>query len=353
MSTVPEKGIPVGIYEIESYLPEKVLTSREIALMSGLDQNTMEGKLGIRALHLAGESECVSDLAVAASERLLESTGFPRSDIDGVVLCTQNPDYKLPTTACLVQDRLGLSKSCLAFDINQGCSGYPYGLAIGASLINSGICRNLLLIMSETYSKVISYKDKTVCGLFGDGAAATLLRKTPEGAGLISFHFGTDGSGYDRLIVPAGGSRLPCNDQTRVPAQDADGSSRSLEQIRMHGRDIFEFMNRVVPGSVQAALDQAGLSMEEVKLFVFHQANKYMLEFLFRKMKLSPERTVVCMEDIGNTVSASIPIALKSAVRENRVQRGDVIVLCGFGVGLSWATAVVRWYGREAWDGNQ
>jgi 3-oxoacyl-[acyl-carrier-protein] synthase III len=341
--------LPVGIYGIEYFLPEKVLTSEQIAAASGLDRNIMESKLGIRSLHIASETECASDLAFAASEKLLAETGFPRSDIDGIVLCTQNPDYKLPTTACLLQNRLGLKKSCLAFDINQGCSGYPYGLAVGASLMNAGVSRNLLLVMAETYSKVVSYKDKTVCGLFGDAAAATLLRRTTNGYGILSLHFGTDGSGYDRLIVKAGGARHPSTDETRAVTQDAGGNFRSLENIQMYGRDIFEFMMREVPGSVYAALEKAGVGKQDVKLFVFHQANKYMLEFLFRKMGLPAEKTIVCMEEVGNTVSASIPIALKCALQQKRVDSGDILVLCGFGVGLSWATAVLRWCPADHW----
>lgn len=342
------KAIPVGIFAIEYHLPEKVLTSDDIASMSGLDRATMETKLGIKSLHICTKEECASDLAVAASEKLFASTGFPREKVDAIVLCTQNPDYKLPATACLVQNRLRLEKDCLAFDINQGCSGYPYGLAVGASLINSGICRDVLLIMSETYSKAISYKDKTVCGLFGDAAASSLLRPTSKG-GVLGFHFGTDGSGYDRLILPAGGSRLPSNHETQVVTQDSDGNCRSLEHIRMRGRDIFEFMDRVVPASVVCALERAGLGMEDVKLFVFHQANKYMLEYLFRKMKIPAEKTIVDMEQTGNTVSASIPIALKHALSQGRVQPGDVVVICGFGVGLSWATAVLRWCDKDDW----
>jgi 3-oxoacyl-[acyl-carrier-protein] synthase-3 len=343
--------VPVGIYDIEHFLPETILTSEEISVRSGLDKQTMENKLGINSLHVAADDEAVSDLAVAASERLLRSTAFPRGDVDGIIICTQNPDYKLPTTACIVQNRLALRKDCLAFDINQGCSGYPYSLAVGASLIASGICENVVLTMSEAYSKVVSYKDKTVCGLFGDGAAATLLRRTPkQNAGFLAFHFGTDGSGFDRLIVPAGGSRLPVSERTREMVQDAAGDSRSLEHIRMHGRDIFEFMDREVPASVKAALTAASLSLDDVKLFVFHQANKFMLEFLFRRMGLKSDRTIICMEETGNTVSASIPIALKRAMEQGRIHSGDIIVVCGFGVGLSWATAVLRWSAKEDWN---
>jgi 3-oxoacyl-[acyl-carrier-protein] synthase-3 len=344
-------AIPIGIFDIEYFLPAKVLTSEHISAVSGLNRQVMEEKLGISCLHVAAEDEAVSDLAVAASERLLQSVEFARSDIDGIILCTQNPDYKLPATACVVQNRLGIRKDCLALDINQGCSGYPYSLAVGAGLIASGICQNLLLIMSETYSKLVSYKDKTVCGLFGDGAAATLLRPTPgQGAGFLGFHFGTDGSGFDRLIVPAGGSRMPPSERTREMVKDALGDTRSLEQIHMHGRDIFEFMDREVPASVKAALAAASVDPDEVKLFVFHQANKFMLEFLFRRMGLTPDRTTICLKETGNTVSASIPIALKQAVIQGRVRAGDIVVLCGFGVGLSWATAVLRWSAKEDWN---
>lgn len=352
MNLPGRQHIPVGIYAIEYFLPERVLTSQDIAAMSGLDRQIMETKLGIRSLHIAGPDEAVSDLAVLASERLFAASAYPREKINGIIICTQNPDYKLPATACIVQDRLGLPKECLAFDINQGCSGYPYGLAVGASLINSDICQNVLLVMSEAYSKVVSYRDKTVCGLFGDGAAATLLRKAPkQGRGILAFHFGTDGSGYDRLIVPAGGSRLPSTGQTHQMVEDASGDSRSLEHIRMRGRDIFEMMDREVPVSVKAALGAVPLGVDDVKLFVFHQANKYMLEYLFRRLRLPSEKTTVCLEETGNTVSASIPIALKHAVESGRVGSGDIVVICGFGVGLSWATTVLRWSTKEDWDG--
>jgi 3-oxoacyl-[acyl-carrier-protein] synthase-3 len=352
MAFANRREIPVSIYAIEYYLPEKVLTSRDIAAMSGLDQQMMENKLGIRSLHIAAPDQAVSDLAVLASEKLFTVSAFPCENVDGIIICTQNPDYKLPATACIVQNRLGLPKSCLAFDINQGCSGYPYGLAVGASLIDSSICQNLLLVMSETYSKVVSYKDKTVCGLFGDGAAATLLRKAPkQGGGILAFHFGTDGSGYDRLIVPAGGSRLPSGEQTHQMVKDENGDERSPEHIRMYGRDIFQFMDREVPRSVEAALAAASLCLDDVKLFVFHQANKFMLEFLFHKLRLPPHKTIICMEETGNTVSASIPIALKRAIEGGRVGSGDIVVICGFGVGLSWATTVLRWSAKEDWDG--
>jgi 3-oxoacyl-[acyl-carrier-protein] synthase-3 len=343
--------LPASIYDIEYFLPAKVLTSQDIAACSGLDPQMMENKLGVRALHITDENEAVSDLAVAAAQKLFQANSVPRDVIDGIVICTQNPDYKLPTTACIVHHRLGLPKDCLAFDINQGCSGYPYALAVGGSLISGGICKNVLLVMSETYSKVVSYKDRTVCGLFGDGAAATLLRKSPrEGRGFLAFHFGTNGAGYDRLIVPAGGSRLPSGARTHEMVQDGDGNVRSLEHIRMHGRDIFEFADREVPVSVKAALHAASLSLDDVKLFIFHQANKFMLEYLFRKMRLPADKTMVCMEETGNTVSASIPIALKRAVTGGRVGPGDAVVLCGFGVGLSWATTVLRWSGKEDWE---
>lgn len=317
-----------GIAAIASHLPERVLGNAELVARHGFEPAFLEGKLGIKQRHIAGAEESVSDMAVAAAERLFASTGFDRGQIGLVVLCTQNPDYRLPTTADLVQDRLKLPSTTAAFDINQGCSGYIYGLAIATSMMRAHGIGAGLLITAEAYSKVMSEADRNTTPLFGDGAAATLL--LPGAPGRIGrFTFGSDGSGARDLIVRAGGSRHP------AMACAGEGA------LHMNGRAIFNFMMRRVPADVAACLAANGLCGEDIDLFVFHQASRFMLETLAREMHVDLARVPVVMEQFGNTVSSTIPMAIEKLGGIAGLA-GKRLLLSGFGVGLSWGSTVLH-----------
>lgn len=329
-----------GILAIEYALPEKILTNEELAtLYKNWPAEKIFNKTGIRSRHVTTEDETAADLGVVAAEKLIAKNIVPKEEIDFILCVTQSPDYKLPTTACIIQDRLGLQKKCGAFDINLGCSGYIYGLAVAKGLVETGIANNVLLITAETYSKHINPLDKSTRTIFGDGAAATLIGH--GGMEIGCFDLGTDGSGKDFLIIPTGGARKTCTPETAVE-KETDGNVRSEDNLFMSGADIFEFTIREVPAGVKRIMKKVGLKKDDIDLYVFHQANQFMLDYLVKLMKVDKEKFYMNFSDTGNTVSASIPIALKRAMEEGTVKPNQTILLSGFGVGLSWGSAVIR-----------
>jgi len=333
------------IAEIEYYLPEKEVTNEEIA--KEFPQWTVEkiyAKTGIMSRHVSAQNEFASDLAVKAANKLFEKGSVNREEIEFILYCTQSPDYYLPTTACLIQERLGLRTSCGALDFNLGCSGFVYGLSLAKGLLESESCRNVLLITSETYTKFINAKDRSVRTLFGDGAAATYIVNTEEGRNAIGpFIFGTDGRGGKNLIVPAGGVRLPRSQETNVEHEDDSGNIRSDDNLFMAGPEIFTFTLSSVPRAINSLLEKTGYSLDDIDLFVFHQANKFMIETLRVKCKIPANKFIIDMERVGNTVSATIPIALKGAIESGKLTKGMKIMVAGFGVGYSWAVAIIEW----------
>ncbi len=330
----------IGIKAIEYYLPDKLLTNEELAeLYSDWSADKIFNKTGIKYRHVADIDETASDLAIRAAKKIFNTGVTKPEEIDFVLLATQTPDYMLPTTACVIQDKLGIPKSAGALDFNLGCSGYIYGLALAKGLINTRIANNVLLIMSETYTKHIHPFDKSVRTIFGDAAAATLV-----GAGdseILEFDLGTDGSGKDKLIVPAGGAVLPKSEETSKEYEE-NGNIRSKDNLYMDGVEIFNFTIKVVPKTIKNNLTENDLTIEDIDLFVLHQANKFILDFLRKKLRIPEDKFYINMEDTGNTVSASIPIALKRAILEGRVNKGDKVMLVGFGVGLSWGSTIIR-----------
>lgn len=318
---------------IEYYLPETELTNAELAAAYpewSIDK--IELKTGIRSRRIAGADECSSDLAVKAAEQLFASGVCDRVDIDFVLLCTQSPDYFLPTTACLVQQRLGIPTSAGALDFNLGCSGFVYGLGLAQGLIETGQAKNVLLITAETYSKFIAPADRSVRTIFGDAAASALVT-VGDAPRIGPFVYGTDGSGAENLIVRTGGSRNP------APTGSAPGL------LHMAGPQIFEFTMTAVPAAVASLLAKTQLTAGEIDLFVFHQANQHMLENLRRRLAIPVDKFCVDLADCGNTVSSTIPIALKRAALTGKLREGDRVMVVGFGVGYSWASALVRWSG--------
>ncbi len=301
-------------------------------------------KTGIRSRHIAGSDETASDLACSAAEKLFALGRARKSDIDFLLYCTQSPDYPLPTTACLIQERLGLPTTCGALDFNLGCSGFVYGLALAKGLVETGSADNVLLLTGETYSKYINAGDRSVRTIFGDAAAATLISGDgATGEAIGPFVYGTDGAGAKNLIVPAGGSRQARDSRTAQEHRDESGCIRSENDLYMNGSEIFTFTLKAVPMAISALYEKSGITAESVDLFVFHQANKFMLDTLRKKCQIPEEKFVITMENIGNTVSSTIPIALKDAEDSGKLKKGMHVLLTGFGVGYSWAACMVEW----------
>lgn len=323
---------------IAYYLPDTVLTNEE--LVKQFPEWTVDKiskKVGISERHVTTEDETAGDMAVKAAEKLFAEKGFDRSVIDFVLLCTQSPDYHLPSTSCIIQDKLGLSTRCGAFDFNLGCSGYEYGLAVAKGLVVSGIAKNILLLTAETYTKYIHPQDKGNRTIFGDGATATIVSDSGY-AEIGEFCLGTDGSGAEQLIVRSGCARhFQLVNDYQI---DEEGGIHSSDNLYMNGKAIFDFTSDVVPPLIDETLQKNGLNMEDVDLFVFHQANKYMINYIRKMMGIDKERFYICMENVGNTVSSTIPIALCEAEQEGKL-KGN-IVLAGFGVGLSYGAVIIK-----------
>lgn len=329
---------------VSSFLPGGRLTNEQLAVeFSDLDAAQILSKTGVAVRCVAGANECASDLGVAAADRLFASDGHRREEIDFLLFCTQSPDYFLPTTACLMQHRLGLSTTCGAIDINQGCSGYVYGLLLAKSLIEAGMANNILLITADTYTKFINKRDRTARTLFGDGAAATLIGVGETESEMIGpFVLGTDGRGAQNLIVKAGGLRCPPTAQTASETVDKCGNWRAENNLYMNGAELFNFALSTVPDATEQLLLKSDMTMAEVDLIILHQANKFMLERLRARMKIPEAKFWIDMEDTGNTVSSTIPIALETALKQRRVKSGDRVALVGFGVGYSWGAAMIE-----------
>lgn len=323
-------------------LPERVVTNDDLQRENpDWDMPRIAGKVGIRSRHIARENETSADLAYAAGRRLLEKAELDLASIDALIFCTQTPDFVLPTTACVLQDRLGLGTDLAAFDFNQGCSGYVYGLALAKSLIAGEMARNVLLLTGETYSKLIHPRDRTVRVLFGDAGSATLIGAEPGGAEIGATVLGTDGSGAANLMVPAGGFRTPSSETTSAEQTDEIGCVRTADHLFMDGREITTFALQRVPALVQKTLDRAGLTEADIRWFIFHQANAFMNERLRGRMKLPSEKTPLFMETVGNTVANTIPITTREAA--TNFASGDRVMMVGFGVGYSWGATLLTW----------
>lgn len=325
------------IKDLAYYLPPNTVTNEELVKeFPEWSVDKIAEKVGVLERRVVVD-ETATDLAVLAAERLFAQNKVNKEDVDFVLFCTQSPDYKLPSSACIIQDRLGLSTKCGAFDFNLGCSGYEYGLAVAKGLIAAGVSNNVLLLTGETYNKYIHPKDKGNRTIFGDGASATII-STEGFAEIGEFCLGTDGSGAKNLIVKTSGARSV--DKANDLTFDEGGNPISSDHLFMDGQEIFMFTLVKVPKMMKEVLAKNNLQKEGIDLFVFHQANKYMLEHLRKKLKIDEDKFFVNLAKVGNTVSSTIPIALCDARDENKL-KGNVL-LAGFGVGLSWGATIIR-----------
>ncbi len=321
------------------YLPEKVVTNEE--LVAEFPEWTVEkiaDKVGVKERHVAEDGDTATDLALNAAEKLFEEhPEISKESVDFVIFCTQSPDYILPTSACIIQQRLGLRTDIGAFDFNLGCSGYVYGLSIAKGLIAGGIATNVLLLTGETYNKHLHPRDKGNRTIFGDAATATIV-STEGFAEIGEFALGSDGRGAENLMIKTGGARNP--EKAGDLSFDENGNPHSSDYLFMNGSEIFMFTQKNVPIVVKQTITKNNLTLDDLDLVIFHQANSYMLNFLRKKIKISEEKFFINMENIGNTVSNSIPIALSDAQRQGLLH-GSVLI-CGFGVGYSWGGCILN-----------
>lgn len=331
------------IARIEYAVPENVVTNDDFQRTHPewrMDQ--VARKTGVLTRRFAAGDELASDLAFRAATEVLDS--FDKGEIDGLIFCTQSPDQIMPPNSALLQGRLGLPKSIAAFDITLACSGFVYGLAIAKSMIDSMRMRSVLLLCGDTYSKYIHPDDRAALTLFGDAAAAALVDRSTEESTILDFVLASDGeTGGDKFMIKAGGLRTPRSEATRVGRRDIAGNVRSDETIFMDGAAVLAFAQREVQPTVEEILRRNDLRLSQVKLVLFHQASHHALHILHKQLDLSPDQTFSNITHFGNTVSASLPILLKDAETAGRLERGDLVLIVGFGVGFSWGACLMRW----------
>ena len=326
---------------ISYYLPDKAITNDDlIKEFPEWDVEKVYNKVGVLERHVAKESETAGDLAEKAARRLFEEYGIDPSTIDFLIFCTQSPDYRLPSTACILQNRLGIPTSAGAFDFDLGCSGCIYGMALAKGLISAGLGSNILLLTAETYTKYLHPEDNSNRAIFGDGAAACLISSKEGFAELGDFVFGTDGAGAEHLIIKTQGARN--RECTGRVSMDDDGHLNREDFLYMDGSAIFNFTLEEVPKMIKNLLKKAGLSKEDINYFIFHQANKYMLSTLRKVCGIPINKFYINLEHTGNTVSSTILIALKDCLDNKTISSGMTVLTCGFGVGLSFGGAVLQ-----------
>jgi len=331
--TLPGELIKAGIAGIGVYVPERVLTNAQLEEMVDTSHEWISTRCGIHQRHIAAPEQATSDLAVLAADRALENAGLAPEELDLVIVATNTQDMFFPSTACLVQDRIGARKAG-AFDLAAGCAGFIYALAVGSQFIRAGSSRYVLVVGAESLSKFVNWEDRKTCVLFGDAAGAVVLGPAREGSGFTSFKLRADGSGGPLLRLPAGGSRLPASRET---------VENKLHYIQMKGREVFKFAVRVMAEITEEVLAAGGLGKNDLDFFIPHQANTRIINSAARRLELPPERILVNVDRYGNTSTASIPLALEEALRGGRIKEGDNIVLAGFGAGLTWAAALLKW----------
>jgi 3-oxoacyl-[acyl-carrier-protein] synthase-3 len=334
---VQEMSKSVGIIGIGSYVPEKIVTNKDLEKMVETSDEWIVSRTGIKQRHVVESGIATSDLAAHAAERALLDAGVTADEIDLIIVATATPDMLFPSTACLVQDKIKASKAA-AFDLSAGCSGFVYGLVTGCQFIKTGLYQKILVIGAETLSTILDWNDRNTCVLFGDGAGAVVLGAVPAGYGILGVDLGADGSGGELLKLPAGGSRIPTT---------SESINQGLHYLQMSGNDVFKFAVKVMGESAVKALDNSNLSHADVDCLIPHQANIRIIQSAAKRLKLPMEKVIVNVDKYGNTSAASIPIAMDEAIKEDKLKKDDIVVLVGFGAGLTWASCVIKWYKED------
>lgn len=332
----------IGILALAAAVPAHIIDNKAAGTAMGItNMDEVIYKIGIRERRMASSDTCASDLCFAAAEQMIADNQIDRSEIDLLIFISQTPDYRMPATAVTLQHRLGLSASTMAFDINLGCSAFVYGLTVVYALMQQSGIRNALLLDGETRTKAYSQKDRKTAFLFGDGGVAALIGRD-ENFGESFFSLNSDGSRADLIMTKAGGYRMPSSPETVIETViDDEGNIRSLEHGQMNGPDVFNFVIREIPKDIKRIYEYAGIDTDMIDYFVFHQANSYINGYLLKKLKLDPNKVPISIEKFGNTSSVSIPLTIATQLKDT-LQDHKKLLLCGFGVGLSWATAVLN-----------
>jgi 3-oxoacyl-[acyl-carrier-protein] synthase-3 len=330
------KGIPVGITGIGSYVPGRVLTNQELEQSVDTSDEWIRTRTGIVERRLTEDGVTTSDLAYEASTRALLDAGMKPEDIDLIIVATASPDMIFPSTACILQKKLGVF-GIPAFDVAAACAGFVFGLSVAEQYVASGTYNRVLFVGSDALTHFVNWKDRNTCVLFGDGAGAVILERTEPGYGILSCSLACDGSGADLLEIPAGGANLPGTENS---------VKNGLHYIRMNGNEVFKFAVRAIPEISKAALDQARLGVDDVDYFIPHQANSRIINTAAAKLGIKPEKVVCNIDRYGNTSTASIPLALDEVWRRGELDKGKIVLLVGFGAGLTWGANVIRWSRR-------
>jgi 3-oxoacyl-[acyl-carrier-protein] synthase-3 len=325
-------GYRVSITGVGTCVPQQVLTNEALAGMVDTSDEWIVARTGIRERRVAGPEEALSDIALPASRQALQAAGLSGSEIDLVICATVTPDMAFPATAALLADALG-SREAAAYDLSAGCTGFMYALAQAYGMLAGGVCRQALVVGGDVLSKIVDWSDRSTCIVFGDGAGAVVLERVETG-GFLGFELGADGSQGMDLYLLGGGSREPAS---------AASVARNDHYVRMNGREVFKFATRVLVSSAQKLLDQLGLSVADVDVYVPHQANVRIIDHAVEKLGIPREKVIVNVDRYGNTSSGSIPLALADAVREQRVAKGDIVLMTGMGAGLTWGSGVLEW----------
>lgn len=316
-------------------VPEKILTNDDIAEIVDTSNDWIQSRTGIHERRIAGPHESTASLATDAALEALEVASLSPYDVDLIIVATSSPEHLFPSTASLVQDRIGANKAG-AFDLSAACTGFIFGLNMASQAIQTGSINNAIVIGAETLSRLVNWEDRNTCILFGDGAGAFVLQASDEPGGLLSAVMRSDGSGGNLLILPAGGSKLPTSQETILNGQ---------HYIQMNGREVFRFATQVMAGATREVIKKAQLSIRDISLVIPHQANQRIIEAAARGLKLPLDRFVINLDRYGNTSTASIPIATVEAVNNKQLNPGDTIVFVGFGGGLTWGAAAAHWTG--------
>jgi 3-oxoacyl-[acyl-carrier-protein] synthase-3 len=316
------------------YVPERIVANDELARSVDTSDEWIASRTGIRQRRIAGQEDTTASMGIRAARDAIQVAGLTPGDIDLVIVGTATPDYQFPATACLIQDALGIVGG--AFDLEAGCTSFMYGLSIASAYVAAGMYEHVLVIGSEVLSRILDWTDRTTCVLFGDGAGAVVVSGADGVAFQPQFVLGSDGSGAAALSLPAGGSRLPASEET-VRA--------GLHFVHMAGPEVFRFATRVVVESTERVMSKAGLSASDVDLFIPHQANTRIIDYAVHRLGFPEDRVFLNIDRYGNTSSASIPLALCEAHAQGRLRPDDIVVMVGFGAGLTWAAAALQWIG--------
>jgi 3-oxoacyl-[acyl-carrier-protein] synthase III len=336
IAKVAEDGTRVGVTGVGVYVPERVLTNADLERMVETSDAWITDRTGIKERRIAAEDEAASDMALPAARQALERAGVDPSELDAVIVATSTPDMLFPSTAALVALALGAERAA-AYDLLAACSGFVYGLAQAYGQVSSGISRTVLVIGSEALSKIVDWDDRATCILFGDGAGAVVVERVGEG-GFAGFELGADARGADDLYIAAGGSRVPTTAET---------VSKDMHLIRMRGQEVFRFATRIMVSSAEKLLEECDLSVDEIDLYVPHQANKRIIDHAAKNLALPPEKVFLNIERYGNTSAASIPICLADAVASGRIEPGTRILMSAVGGGFTWGSAYLTWTGEN------